>query len=287
MTTTNTAGEKLKDECFTFEDEDTVDNFDVLNDKYRNTYDWIESDQKDQILELKYNKENNLEIEGNTIEPAKIFDIINKPDPKNESQISFSRKYVPGVSDPIERLLSLKHELSDCKNEIDEFTEIFKGNQFINSNNFSDVHNEINLYKSKLDAFIDYDVFNSLKSGQDKSILSESGHSGSNNENNESNYNKSINSDVNTEKFISNYEKNTILMNSLKSYIKFLEEDFKENAFSQTKKYEDSQKVVSYEIIANPEQQINSISSKVNELESKLNYLNKLIGEWSIVSNNY
>lgn len=287
MTTTNTAGEKLKDECFTFEDEDTVDNFDVLNDKYRNTYDWIESDQKDQILELKYNKENNLEIEGNTIEPAKIFDIINKPDPKNESQISFSRKYVPGVSDPIERLLSLKHELSDCKNEIDEFTEIFKGNQFINSNNFSDVHNEINLYKSKLDAFIDYDVFNSLKSGQDKSILSESGHSGSNNENNESNDNKSINSDVNTEKFISNYEKNTILMNSLKSYIKFLEEDFKENAFSQTKKYEDSQKVVSYEIIANPEQQINSISSKVNELESKLNYLNKLIGEWSIVSNNY
>lgn len=285
--TTNTGEEKLKDECFTFEDDDTVDNFDVLNDKYRNTYDWIESDQKDQILELKYNKENNLEIEGNTIEPAKIFDIINKPDPKNESQISFSRKYVPGVSDPIERLLSLKHELSDCKNEIDEFTEIFKGNQFINSNNFSDVHNEINLYKSKLDAFIDYDVFNSLKSGQDKSILSESGHSGSNNENNESNDNKSINSDVNNEKFISNYEKNTILMNSLKSYIKFLEEDFKENAFNQTKKYEDSQKVVSYEIIANPEQQINTISSKVNELESKLNYLNKLIGEWSIVSNNY
>lgn len=285
--TTNTGGEKLKDECFTFEDDDTVDNFDVLNDKYRNTYDWIESDQKDQILELKYNKENNLEIEGNTIEPAKIFDIINNPDPKNESQVSFSRKYVPGVSDPIERLLSLKHELSDCKNEIDEFTEIFKGNQFINSNNFSDVHNEINLYKSKLDAFIDYDVFNSLKSGQDKSILSESGHSGSNNENNESNDNKSINSDVNTEKFISNYEKNTILMNSLKSYIKFLEEDFKENTFNQTIKYEDSQKVVSYEIIANPEQQINSISSKVNELESKLNYLNKLIGEWSIVSNNY
>lgn len=280
----NTLEEKAKDEYYTFDDEESLDNFDILNDKFRNTYDWIEINHKNEIMSVSNNKDKDIELENGSIEPSKIFEIISKPDLKNESNVSFSRAYKPGVSDPIERLLSLKHELTDCKNEIDEYTEIFKKNQFINTNNFADIHKEINLYKAKLDAFIDYDVYNSLKSGNDKSINSESGQSGSNNDNNDSIDNKSINSEANAEKYISNYDKNTILMNSLKSYIKSLEEDFKENSLTQSKTYDESQKVVSYEVIANPEQQINSIASKVNELESKLNYLNKLIGEWSIVS---
>lgn len=256
--------------------EDTVENFDQMNDKFRNNYDWIMKSDKDFSKEV-----NEVKVENQVPTPNEVFKILSAPDKQNEKEVKLTGKYISQHSDPYERLTALKHELADCKKDIDEYAELFKNNDFINNkNNFSELHEEINLYKAKVDAFIDYNIFNSLKANN--SVISEKS------ENKEDN-SVDIKNEEN-KKYTSNYDKNNIIINSLISQIKNLQENYYEDVLNSDKSNnktkgneENFTRNVSYEIIANPENQVNIISSKIGELESQINQLQKIIGEWSLV----
>jgi hypothetical protein len=252
-------------EEYEFGGEDAVENFDELNDKYRDNTDWIlECDDQ-----FKKNEES-IEIENIETNPQQVFKILSAPDLKNQSTVEISGKYVSKVSDPYERLLALKHELAECKSEIDDYAEIFKENEFITTKeNFADLHKEIDLYKSKVDAFIDYNVYNSLK--EDGSIQS---------------------TEINDDKtqLSSNYEKNNVLISSIINNIKSLEEEMKNDILSQEKdgkkigNNNDLKKNVTYEVVSSPDGQINLISSQIINLETEINRLEKSIGDWSLVN---
>lgn len=275
-----------------FGKEDAVEDFDTLNERYRKTYDWIhEKDTSEQNKAKKENKgfryllnkeepveetekdheedKGEVNIDSNKPLALDVFKILSTPDEKLDSCVKIVGEYKEKRTDPFERLVALKHELSECKKEIDEYAEIFKGNEFVHQkNDFSHLHEEISLYKSKVDAFIDYNIYNSLKEEQEKDEKEEG----------------SVNTDNNTQKFLSNYEKNNVLMSSIISQIKALDEDMVNNIISgKNEKSEGVIQTVNYEIVAAPESDINEISSKITDLESDINKLSKLIGEWSMV----
>ena len=54
-------------------------------------------------------------------------------------------------------------ELLATKEKIDDYAERFKDNTFIKeTENLSTVMEELDLYKNKIDAFINYDLFNKM-----------------------------------------------------------------------------------------------------------------------------
>lgn len=262
--------DKLSDNQEVYEfTEDTVENFDQMNDKFRNNYDWIIETDKDFVKVV-----DEVKVEEKIPSPMEVYKILSAPSKQNESQVKLTEKYISQQSDPFERLTALKHELADCKKDIDEYAELFKHNDFVNSkNNFSELHEEINLYKAKVDAFIDYNIFNSLKANT--SISSEKA------ENTNDDVSKA--SIEENRKYASNYDKNNIIINSLISQIQSLQEGYYDDVLKgDNDKSKESRNVV-YEIISNPENQVNIISSKIGELESQINQLQKIIGEWSLV----
>mmetsp|Transcript_19567 Transcript_19567/g.20358 ORF Transcript_19567/g.20358 Transcript_19567/m.20358 type:complete len:412 (+) Transcript_19567:12-1247(+) len=250
--------------------EDTVDNFDELNSKYRDTYEWIAETDK----EFK-KTEPEIFVDQENPSAMEVFKILSAPEQKNQDLVNIDGKYFSKKSDPFERLLALKHELADCKKDIDDYADIFKENSFIsNRDNFSALHEEINLYKAKVDAFIDYNVFNSLKNEQSTGEGEEA------------------------QKFTSNYDKNSVLISSIISQIKSMEDEMKSDILGEEeggKEGKDGKKegaksgdykTVSYEVLATPENQINLISTKISSLESDISKLHKIVGDWSLYDNN-
>ena len=256
-------------ETFEF-NEDTVENFDDLNNKYRDNYDWIneiktEGKDKKEKVEGEGEEEADEEVEVNKEElaPREVFKILTTPMERNEDKLEISGRYFSKQTDPFQRLIALKHELGECKKEIDEYAEAFKGNEFVLSKeDFSKVYDEINTYKSKVDAFIDYNIYNGLKKNESDSEVE--------NTNNESS---------------SLFEKNNILISSLITNIKNIDEEIKNNILNGSKaNSNEGIKSVSYEVVALQENQLNLISSKISELESGVNMLEKILGDWSLVS---
>lgn len=269
-------------EVYEFND-DAVETFDDLNKKYRDTYDWIYETNKD------FNKTNSEEvvIESETPTPYEVFKILSIPEGKNESKVELNSAYLSQETDPFARLLSLKHELADCKKEIDDYAELFKQNSFVQTkNNFSSLHEQINLYKAKIDAFIDYGIFNSLK--EDSSVISERNEIEEDNDNSK-NDNSMNNSKIDgsiVKKYSSNYDKNNVIISSLISKIKEIQNNLsnENNGNANEDNKESEKRTVTYEVIGNSVNQVGVISAKIGQLETAINELQKVIGDWNIVS---
>ena len=87
-----------------------------------------------------------------------------KPD-QNINSIDYytEETYLQKKTDPYKRILELKNDLINNKNEIDNSINKFNNLSFINNtNNYSLLFNNSNSIKNKVDAFINYNYFNSL-----------------------------------------------------------------------------------------------------------------------------
>ncbi len=127
----------------------------------------------------------------------------------------------------------------------------------------SSVLEELDLYKTKIDAFLNYDLFNK------SSKLEESDEEGSQKSN------SANNSVVMKNEFNSLFEKYNRISDNLISQIKSAENGIINN---QSENFN-----VKYEIVANPDLTIEHLTNKIAELEDKINYLEKAIGNWGIV----
>lgn len=228
--------------------EEGIDNFDTLNEKYRNTYDWIKEDIT--------KRTNDVEIETNTMTPKEIFKMMLVPK-ENKSEIEYETEYKSRETNPINRMNSLKVDLIECEKEINSFVECFKSNSFIlNKENIVDVYEEIKLYKSKLDSFIDYKVF----SNKD-----------------ESDQENSKNSIKNEKNFKSLNEYNSILTNNIISRVKMIEEEIQNTGKSNS--------CVQYELLVSPEFEIETLTERLTNIDMEITQLERTIGDWSLVSN--
>lgn len=161
--------------------------------------------------------------------------------------------------------MNLKSEMIQTKEKIDEYADKFKNNEFIKETyNLSKVMEELEIYKSKIDAFINYDIYNNIHNPDfleaediaDKSVS-----------------NNSVSKD-NIKNFSSNFEKYNRITENLLSIIKASEND----VINGQEKFS-----FSYEIFANPEKEIDNLTERINEMEDLINNLERTIGNWAIV----
>lgn len=115
----------------------------------------------------------------------------------------------------------------------------------------------MDLYKKKIDAFINYDIYNNL--------------------NEDDSSEKSPNNSISKVAFNSLFDKYNRLTENLLSQIKISENDILKNNSGDLN--------ISYEIYANPEMQLETLNSRLNELEDMVNSLERSIGSWGSVNN--
>jgi hypothetical protein len=177
-------------------------------------------------------------------------------------------EYRQRETDPYQRILNLKEELISTKQKIDEHAERFKDNVFISeTENFSTVLEELDLYKTKIDAFLNYDMFSKLGDlNESEEADDEEGKSQA----------ASVASKSSSE-FFSIFEKYNRITENLISQIKLAENDF------INKNHQDLN--VKYEILANPEMQMENLLNRITELEDMINNLERTLGNWNIVCN--
>ncbi len=176
--------------------------------------------------------------------------------------MSSELEYKERQTDPYQRILNLKSELIKTKEQIDEHAEKFKDNVYITeTDNITKILEELDLYKTKIDAFINYDVFNKIDSETDENSADSSKEK----------------SEFLKKDFYSNFEKYNRITENLLSQIKQTEHDMIHKNTQDLN--------IKYEIFSNPEFQMENLQNRISELEELMSNLEKTIGNWNLVNN--
>ena len=233
----------------------TDDSKDVDIDKLNKEI--IEQSFKDRKFDLK--DENNLTEEEYKINEIKLL----KPDLNITNEFETENEYIPKKTDPYKRILELKARLIENKSLIDSMINKFNDTSIIdNINNYSELFTNIHTNKNKIDAFINYDLFNSRNEvSQEK-------------ENKEENKENEVNE--NNEKLYALYDKYDRLSDNLLMKIK----DIENNIINDNNNNE-----IEYTIESNPSNNLNILINRLNELEESLSDLEKKIGNWDLYKN--
>ena len=201
-----------------------------------------------------------------------------KPD-QNINSIDYytEETYLQKKTDPYKRILELKNDLINNKNEIDNSIKKFNNLSFIaNTNNYSLLFNNSNSIKNKVDAFINYNYFNSLdeieSDSEEKDDLS-SENSGNEGEEKE----KKKEEKKTKEKVYSIFGKYTRISENLLNKLKNINNDILNNEIK-------NQEII-YKINSNPDNQLIILDNKLKELENLITNLEKTIGNWNLSKN--
>ena len=201
-----------------------------------------------------------------------------KPD-QNINSIDYytEETYLQKKTDPYKRILELKNDLINNKNEIDNSIKKFNNLSFIaNTNNYSLLFNNSNSIKNKVDAFINYNYFNSLdeieSDSEEKDDLS-SENSGNEGEEKE----KKKEEKKPKEKVYSIFGKYTRISENLLNKLKNINNDILNNEIK-------NQQII-YKLNSNPDNQLIILNNKLNELGNLITNLEKTIGNWNLSKN--
>lgn len=141
---------------------------------------------------------------------------------------------------------------------MNDYVGRFKDNTFLNeTENLNKVLEELDLYKTKIDAFINYDYFNESTSANDSMDNSKG--------------------EIQKKEFYNMFEKYDKITEHLISQIKLKQNDVINNKFDDFN--------IKYEIVANPEMEMETLLNRMTELEDMLSSLERSVGNWEIVRN--
>jgi len=161
--------------------------------------------------------------------------------------------------------MNLKSEFIQTKDKIDDYADKFKNNEFIKETyNLGKVMEDLEIYKSKVDAFINYDIFNNM---HNPNFLESEGDLDKSNSCNSSK--------ENIKNFSSNFEKYNRITENLLNIIKASQND----VINGHENFD-----FTYEIMANPEKEIDNLTERISEMEDLINNLERKIGNWAIVT---
>ena len=207
--------------------------------------------------QFNFKDENNLTEEEYKINENKFL----QPDLNiNINNFETEEEYIPKKTDPYKRILELKNKLIKNKYLIDNMINKYNDTSIIKNNiNYSELLSNLNSNKKKLDAFINYDLFNKRNDSEEEEEEEE----------------KKENKNNNTEKYYSIYDKYDRLSDNLLSKIKDIENNI----------LNDKNKEIEYKIECNPSNNLNSLSKKLNELEFLISNLEKKVGNWDLYKN--
>ena len=138
----------------------------IMSEFYTDNSEEVDIDKLNKILIEKSFEDRKFNIKDEKIlteEEYKINEIkFLQPDLDiKRNDFETENEYIPKKTDPYKRILELKVELIENKALIDSMVNKFNDTSIIqNTNNYSELFSNININKKKIDAFIDYDLFN-------------------------------------------------------------------------------------------------------------------------------
>lgn len=205
-----------------------------------------------------------------------------KPDVqyKDKEYFTTEDEYIPKTTDPYKRILELKKELLKNYTHINMAAEKFKDTSLVNkSQEYSSLFTHLNNNKHKIDAFINYDLFNRIDESDNSSDEEESNEDKSNDskgdEDKSEGSQKESKSEDNKDKVYSKFERYSRITNNLLSQIKQFENDLTEGKEKINQK-------VDYKVVSNPITEMETLTNRVGELEDLINKLEKTVGNWDM-----
>ena len=208
-----------------------------------------------------------------------------KPDAqyKDKEYFSTEDEYIPKTTDPYKRILELKKELIQNYAHINMAAARFKDTSLVNkSKEYSSLFTHLNNNKHKIDAFINYDLFNRIDESDNSDDDEESNKSNNSKEEDEDKSQKSgegsqneSKSEDNKDKVYSKFERYSRITNNLLSQIKQFENDLTEGKEKINSK-------VDYKVVSNPITEMETLTNRVGELEDLINKLEKTVGNWDM-----
>ena len=206
-------------------------------------------------------------------------------------------KYIEKKSDPYQRLLQLKYQLLENKNDIDEaisnYNDISSKIDISDIGNYSLLYSNALKYKNKIDSFLNYDIIKKRK--EQKGIDSDSSESDEDEQKKleKANQNK-IKNEENKKNILSKREENEKILKQLEENASILFKE-SENIKSINEKYNilsnnlvsklndinsDLNLYMKYKVCSNPDLTLNVLKSKVIEVENQISKIESIIGDY-------
>lgn len=227
-----------------------------------------------QFISNDFNNMTDNELKYNLFQLQKPNDIIMQ---SKDNYFELVDEYIPKKTNLYKIMLKLKTNLIEVKNEIDYSAKCYNDlspiiSELDTSPYSYNAINQIVTSKKTVDAFINYNLLNS-KDEEDKDDTEANQYSLNNKLSN-----KTDNNTTTQDKIVySSYERYNRLSNNLLSQVKQLENDLINGEEEKAK--------IEYAVIMKKVSKIAEINKTIAELEDRITYMEKSIGEWELHKN--
>ena len=218
----------------------------------------------------------------------------------NSNLYSSEEQYIPKVSDPYKRLIKLKSQLIQNKNDMDKaisnYNDLNSKIDIKDINNFTLLFSNLHKYKGKIDNFINYDIIerNINKKDDESESDSEESEGDENNEEKKTKENKEKHEE-NKQKILKKREENNNLLKQIeessetifrkKKEINSLNEKYKDLSNNIISKINDIDNnlntYMQYKIASPAGTPLPQVKFKIIELEKQVNNIELMIGDFN------
>ena len=212
---------------------------------------------------------------------------------------TLDEEYIPKVSDPYKRLQSLKAELLQNKNDIDnavsKYNDISFQTDISDNNNYSILYSNALRFKNKIDSFINYDIIKKKLNQKGKESDSDSDEEDEDEQKKaEKAKEKKLKHEENKKNILQKREENEKILKQLEENANILFKD-SENIKSINEKYNilsnnlisklnnidsDLNLYMKYKICSNPDYTLTALKSKIIEVERQISNIENMIGDY-------
>lgn len=216
----------------------------------------------------------------------------------NSNSKTENDKYIPKESDPYKRMLQLKTELLQNKNNIDkiisQYNDISSQMNISDINNYSLLYSNVHNCKNKIDSFINYDIIQ--KFINNKYYDSDSDSDEEDDEQKKAEKAKQINikhkenqenilkKREENEKILKQLEENESIMFKGNENIKSINEKYNilaNNLISKINSIDsDLNSFTKYKVCSNPDYSISILKAKIIDVEKQINKIENIIGDY-------
>lgn len=217
----------------------------------------------------------------------------------NSKSYTVEEKYVPKESDPYQRMLQLKNELLQNKNDIDEtiskYNDLSSQIDISDINNYSLLYSNLINYKNKIDSFLNYDIVKKIQNEKGYESDSDSEEDDDDEQKkmekakqnklkNEENQKNILKKREENENLLKQIEDNKDILFKENENIKSIYENYNNlsnNLISKLNNINsDLNLYMKYKVCSNPDYTLTTLKSKIIEVENQISKIENIIGDY-------
>ena len=217
----------------------------------------------------------------------------------NSKSYTVEEKYIPKESDPYQRMLQLKNELLQNKNDIDEtiskYNDLSSQIDISDINNYSLLYSNLINYKNKIDSFLNYDIVKKIQNEKGYESDSDSEEDDDDEQKkmekakqnklkNEENQKNILKKREENENLLKQIEDNKDILFKENENIKSIYENYNNlsnNLISKLNNINsDLNLYMKYKVCSNPDYTLTTLKSKIIEVENQISKIENIIGDY-------